>query len=77
MDLDDRLLITRQAARIGELETWIALLVVLHGKKNGLGFKYSIDGQHASEARQELTGPIRAISFEYDARRDRHVIDVF
>ncbi len=76
MDLENQLLFQRQSARIGELEAWLALMVVMHGTKNGDGFRYKLCGEHAHNARIQLSSAQPAVAIEYDFPSDRHIIDV-
>jgi TRAP-type mannitol/chloroaromatic compound transport system permease small subunit len=76
VDLEDALLLQRQAARIGELEGWLALMIVQYGESNGSGFTYKLCGEHATDARAKLASVSPMIAIEYDLRRDQHVLDV-
>jgi hypothetical protein len=76
VDLEQQLLLQRQLARISELEGWLALMVVLHGTRNGDGYRYTITAQHAQTARARLPVIEPAIAIEYDFPADQHVIDV-
>lgn len=76
MDLEEQLLLQRQSARIGELEGWLALLVVLHGTRNGDGHRYMLTAEHAQSARAKIPVTELSIVIEYDFPADRYVIDV-
>lgn len=76
MDLEDQLLLQRLSSRVAELEGWIALFAIMHGTKNGHGFRYSICSEHALEFRRRLGSTAPAVAIEYDPERDRHIIDV-
>ena len=76
MDLDQMLLMQRQSARISELESWLALFIVLHGQPNGSGHRYKLCQDHASSARDKMSGYEPSIAIEYDFAADMHTLDL-
>lgn len=70
------LLLQRQSARIAELESWLALFIVLHGQPNANGFRYKLCQDHASSARGKMASHEPAIAIEYDFGSDMHTLDL-
>lgn len=44
----------RQAARLRELETWLGMLIIRHGHRTELGFRYELTIEEATNLRALL-----------------------
>lgn len=75
MDIDEKLLFQRQQARLTELESFLALLVVRHGYSTGGGFRYDLTGEAAHTLRRQLPSMDPTVIVTYEFGQDMHVID--
>ncbi len=76
MSDDDAALIARQAARIQELQTWLGILVVQFGERNGVGYRHAMCSSCADGYRQALSDDAVRVAISYDIAEDQHVVDV-
>ena len=76
MDLNDRLLMQRQAGRVAELETWLGMLVVRHGEPHGSGWRYRVPAEVLDSLRAQLPRGEVAVGVDYDLAADALVLDV-
>lgn len=76
-DLDTRLLIQRQQARIEELQSFLALMIVRHGYPTGNGFRIDMTSEAAQILRSQLDGYQPEVIITYEPGPDMHVLDTF
>lgn len=74
-DLETRLLLQRQAARVGELQSFLALLIVKHGYPTDLGFRIDLTTETAAILRSQLEGHEPEVVITYEVGLDMHVLD--
>jgi hypothetical protein len=75
MTLDEQLLFQRQAARLGELEMWLAMMIARHGMPHESGWQYRVGDQEAALQRAQMPRGNLAVSIDYDLISDTHVLD--
>jgi hypothetical protein len=74
-DLNTRLLIQRQQARIEELQSFLALLIVRHGYPTDAGFRIDMSSGTAQTLRAQLHGHQPEVVITYEQEMDMHVLD--
>lgn len=73
---EDLALIRRLAARVSELETWLGILVIQNGERNGDGFRFDMCSSCADGYRASLPTDRVHVAITYDVEEDSFVIDV-
>lgn len=76
MDIDAELLRVRREARIGELEFWLAIMVVRQGRRNGSGYQLVLDGEEINALREQVPHQRIAVEFDLDLDTGVYTFDV-
>lgn len=74
-NLEVNLLLQRMSARIGDLESFLSLLIVRHGYPTDAGFRYDLTNKSAFLLREQLSSSGPSVVITYESALDMHVID--
>lgn len=76
MDIDAELLRVRREARIAELEFWLAIMVVRHGRRNGSGYQLVLNSEEINALREQVPHQRIAVDFDLDIATCTYTFDV-